>query len=96
MVLISGHSRFIKKIAVEVSTRKLTRKDNQSTVETSNVTIQDQFSELPEKGISGQQKFALKESVKHIVKLLLCSVRLLSYATCIFLVIYLGFSLCSL
>ncbi|KAJ6914244.1 hypothetical protein NC651_016491 [Populus alba x Populus x berolinensis] len=67
---------FIKKIAVEVSTRKLTRKDNQSTVETSNVTVQDQFSELPEKGISGQQKFVLKESVQHIVKLLLFSVRL--------------------
>ncbi|KAJ6993984.1 very-long-chain aldehyde decarbonylase CER3-like [Populus alba x Populus x berolinensis] len=44
-----GHSRFIKKIAVEVSTRKLTRKDNQSTVETSNVTVQDQFSELLKK-----------------------------------------------
>ncbi|KAI5585554.1 hypothetical protein BDE02_06G153400 [Populus trichocarpa] len=62
----AGHSRFIKKITVEVSTRKLTRKDNQPTVETSNVTVQDQFSELPKKGISGQQKFVHKESVKHI------------------------------
>lgn len=81
----AGHSRFIKKITVEVSTRKLTRKDNQPTVETSNVTVQDQFSELPKKGISGQQKFVHKESVKHIVKLLLFFVRLLSYATGTFL-----------
>jgi hypothetical protein len=85
VVLISGHSRFIKKITVEVSTRKLTRKDNQPTVETSNVTVQDQFSELPKKGISGQQKFVHKESVKHIVKLLLFFFRLLSYATGTFL-----------
>ncbi|XP_011005184.1 PREDICTED: uncharacterized protein LOC105111508 isoform X5 [Populus euphratica] len=64
----TGHSRFIKKITVEVSNRKLTRKDNQSTVEKSNVTVQDQFSELPKKGIYGQQKFVHKESVKLIVK----------------------------
>lgn len=69
------YCRFIKKITVEVSTRKLPRKDNQPTVETSNVTVQDQFSELPTKGISGQQKFVHKESVKHIVKWLLFFVR---------------------
>ncbi|KAI5557164.1 hypothetical protein BDE02_18G084800, partial [Populus trichocarpa] len=50
-----------------VPTRKLTTKDNQSTVETSNVTVEDQFSELPEKCISGQQKFVHKETVKHMV-----------------------------
>jgi hypothetical protein len=52
---------------MEVPTRKLTTKDNQSTVETSNVTVEDQFSELPEKCISGQQKFVHKETVKHMV-----------------------------
>ncbi|KAJ6857263.1 hypothetical protein NC651_038842 [Populus alba x Populus x berolinensis] len=51
----------LKKITMEVSTRKLTTKDNQSsTVETSNVTVEDQFSDLPEKCISGQQKFVHK------------------------------------
>ncbi|KAJ6958119.1 hypothetical protein NC653_039927 [Populus alba x Populus x berolinensis] len=55
---------------MEVSTRKLTTKDNQSTVETSTVTVEDQFSDLPEKCISGQQKFVQKETVKHMVSLL--------------------------
>lgn len=61
------HARHIKKTTMEVSARKLTTKDNKSTVETSNVTLEDQFSELPEKCISGQLKFVHKETVKHMV-----------------------------
>ncbi|KAL9339455.1 hypothetical protein Peur_068470 [Populus x canadensis] len=63
----TGQPSTLKKITMEVPTRKLTTKDNQSTVETSNVTVEDQFSELPEKCISGQQKFVHKETVKHMV-----------------------------
>ncbi|KAJ6355353.1 hypothetical protein OIU77_005858 [Salix suchowensis] len=63
---------------MEVSARKLTTKDNKSTVETSNVTVEDQFSELPEKCISGQLKFVHKgNSEAHgLPKLPLFSVRI--------------------
>ncbi|KAF9662691.1 hypothetical protein SADUNF_Sadunf18G0080600 [Salix dunnii] len=62
-----GHVRHIKKTTMEFSAQKLTTKDNKSTAETSNASVEDQFSELPEKCIPGQLKFVHKETVKHMV-----------------------------
>ncbi|XP_050216152.1 uncharacterized protein LOC126667227 [Mercurialis annua] len=65
----NGVGTYTKRTTVEVFTRKSIRKDNQSTVETSNVTLNDQVVEddLHGRSLSGQPKLVRKEIVKHMV-----------------------------
>ncbi|KAJ0030594.1 hypothetical protein Pint_14278 [Pistacia integerrima] len=64
-----GSVRYVKKVTKEISTRRLTTKNNEPTVQSTNLIAEDQIFEgnLPEASISGPQTSAQKEMVKNMV-----------------------------
>uniref|UniRef100_A0A2P2JPP4 Uncharacterized protein LOC8277240 isoform X1 n=2 Tax=Rhizophora mucronata TaxID=61149 RepID=A0A2P2JPP4_RHIMU len=69
-VTARGCAKYIKRVTMEVSTSKLTRKNIESTVESPNITVEDQFSEddVPEIGVAGDRaKLLCRETLKHVV-----------------------------
>ncbi|KDP38763.1 hypothetical protein JCGZ_04116 [Jatropha curcas] len=56
---------YVRRVTMEISTRKLIRENDQSTIEASNITVNDEITKgnIPGRNISSQQKFIHKEKV---------------------------------